>query len=89
MARVRSVELRDTEADLVVDARAQDARFAEASDADLSALRTAVEPVYAELAREDTTARFIGEIETPKQSVSPEPLAITEGCVAPTGDTGG
>jgi TRAP-type C4-dicarboxylate transport system substrate-binding protein len=82
-ASSRSAEIQDMDADLVADVCEQGARFAEASEADLAALRAAVEPVYAELAHDDTTAGFIAEVEALKESVSPEPLAIPDGCTVP------
>ncbi len=57
------------------------ARFAEASEADLAALREAFEPVYANLRRDSTTKAFIDRIQALKQSTPAEPgLSIPSEC---------
>jgi TRAP-type C4-dicarboxylate transport system substrate-binding protein len=57
------------------------ARFANASPADLAALRTAFAPVYASLERDPQTKAFIQQIQALKQSAPAEaPLAIPAGC---------
>jgi TRAP-type C4-dicarboxylate transport system substrate-binding protein len=60
------------------------AHLANASDADLAALRQAFDPVYSELEQDPQTKAFIGQIRSLKQSlpVNP-PLAIPAGCTAP------
>jgi TRAP-type transport system periplasmic protein len=62
------------------------ARFANASQADLAALRTAFAPVYASLEQDPKTKAFIKQIQALKQSTpAGAPLAIPAGCtgVAP------
>jgi TRAP-type C4-dicarboxylate transport system substrate-binding protein len=60
------------------------ARLADASDADLAALRRAFEPVYAELDRDPETKMFIDQIEALKKStVTDPPVAIPSGCTGP------
>lgn len=54
-----------------------------ASDADLAALREAVEPVYAKLTEDADTAEFIAEIENLKASITTEPLVVPDGCTGP------
>jgi TRAP-type C4-dicarboxylate transport system substrate-binding protein len=57
------------------------ARFADASPADLAALRGAFAPVYASLERDPQTKAFIDHIRALKQSTAAEaPLAIPAGC---------
>jgi TRAP-type transport system periplasmic protein len=57
------------------------ARFANASPADLAALRKAFAPVYASLEQDSRTKAFIQRIQTLKQSISAgAPLAIPAGC---------
>jgi TRAP-type C4-dicarboxylate transport system substrate-binding protein len=57
------------------------ARFANASPADLAALRGAFAPVYASLERDPQTKAFIERIQALKRSTSAEaPLAIPAGC---------
>ena len=57
------------------------ARFANATPADLAALRKAFAPVYASLEQESQTKAFIQRIQTLKQSISAGvPLAIPAGC---------
>lgn len=74
-AAVRSADLHDLDAELVVEACEQGARFAEASDAQLAALREAVEPVYANLTADALTVELIAGIEALKQTITAEPLA--------------
>lgn len=77
----RSTALVNTDADnikLVCDAGA---RFAEASDTDLAAVREALSSAYADLQQDPETDGFIQQIEALKQSISPEaPLTIPAGC---------
>lgn len=82
----RSVELSDVDAEKVDVICEWGGRFAEASNADLDALRQAVQPVYDGLVENSDTAAFIAEIETLKDSVVAEPLTIPDGC---TGDAPG
>jgi TRAP-type C4-dicarboxylate transport system substrate-binding protein len=57
------------------------ARFANASQADLAALRTAFAPVYASLEQDPQTKAFIQRIQALKQSTpAAAPLAIPAGC---------
>jgi TRAP-type transport system periplasmic protein len=57
------------------------ARFANASPADLAALRGAFAPVYASLEQDPQTKAFIERIQALKRSTSAEaPLAIPAGC---------
>jgi TRAP-type transport system periplasmic protein len=79
-AAARSAELHDQDTERAVEACEGGARFAEASDAQLTALREAVEPVYAELSADQLTAELIAEIESLKQTVDAEPLSIPDGC---------
>lgn len=79
-AASRSAELNDQDAQLAVEACEQGARFAEASESQLAALREVVEPVYAELSADQLTAELIAEIESLKQTVDAEPLGIPDGC---------
>src|SRR5215831_4305189 len=48
-------------------------RFLDASPADLTALRRAVQPVYAQLDRDPQTGRFIRQIEALRQAIPAEP----------------
>ncbi len=57
------------------------ARFANASPADLAALRNALAPVYASLEQDPQTKAFIQQIQALKRSTAAEaPLAIPAGC---------
>ena len=68
-AFVRSNELTAT-ADLC---RSRQLRFVTASPADVTALRRAVQPVYAQLDRDPATRREIAQIEVMRPRVAPEP----------------
>jgi TRAP-type transport system periplasmic protein len=83
----RSAALSDRD-DKALDVACQaGARFAEASEADLAALREAFEPVYANLRRDSGTKAFIGRIEALKQSTSAEPgLSIPSECTGTAPD---
>jgi hypothetical protein len=60
------------------------ARFADASDADLDALRQALQPVYDTLRENPQTAEFIAQIEALKAATDPGPaLAIPPDCTGP------
>jgi len=59
-------------------------RFADASHADLAALRNAFAPVYAQVERNAQTRQFIAEINRLKQHTPPGPaLVIPSGCTGP------
>jgi len=56
-------------------------RFAEASDADVTALGAAFSPVYAKLQQDPETKAFIERIQALKESTSPEPaVAVPSNC---------
>ena len=77
----RSAALADKDANALDVACEGGARFAEASQADLVALREAFEPVYAKLRRDSTTKAFIDRIRALKQSTPAEPgLSIPSEC---------
>ena len=80
-AAARSTQLADQDSELAVQACASGARFANASAADLDALRQAFAPVYAELSRDPQTKTFIDRIGALKASTPREPaLAIPDNC---------
>jgi TRAP-type transport system periplasmic protein len=61
------------------------ARPANASEADLTALRRAFEPVYSTLEKDPQTKAFIGQIRSLKQSLPVDlPVAIPTSCIAPS-----
>ena len=71
----------DVEAQLVPEVCLAGARLADASDADLAALRLAFEPIYADLENDAQTKAYIDKIEALKTSTTPEPrLTIPSGC---------
>jgi TRAP-type transport system periplasmic protein len=77
----RATRLVEAEADSVSDLCTVGARFTNASDADIAALRDAFASVYAALQEDPQTAEFISEIEQLKQRTSPgQALVIPEGC---------
>ena len=81
-----SVGLADRDAELLAVMCKSGARFANASEADLAALRTAFAPVYASLEQDPETKAFIEQIQALKRSTpAGAPLAIPAGCtgVAP------
>ena len=82
-AAARSAALADKDAKALTDSCAAGARVAEASDADLAALRRAFQPVYAGLRRQSATREFLARIEALKQSTRAE-----AGLTIPTGCTG-
>ena len=87
-AASRSAALADTDAEALADSCAAGARFAEASDADLAALKAAFAPVYASLRRGSATKTFVDRIRALKQSTPAEPgLSVPPGCTGtpPTG----
>jgi hypothetical protein len=86
-AAAGSTALADHDAQLLTSLCQSGARFANASKADLVALRTAFAPVYATLEQDPQTNGFIQRIQALKQSTPPgAPLAIPAGCTgaAPT-----
>ena len=77
----RVAALADRDAQSLKTACRSGARFANASPADLAALRGAFAPVYASLERDPQTKAFIEGIQALKQSTPAEaPLAIPAGC---------
>ena len=82
-AATRSAVLAATDARALTDSCMAGARFAEASDADLAALRRAFQPVYAGLRRQSATREFLARIEALKQSTPAE-----AGLTIPTECTG-
>jgi hypothetical protein len=82
-AAARSAALADKDAEALADSCEAGARFAEASDADLVALKAAFAPVYANLRRDPATKAFIDRIRTLKQSTPAE-----AGLTIPTECTG-
>jgi TRAP-type transport system periplasmic protein len=87
----RSAELANRDAWALDVACQGGARFADASEADLAALRDAFQPVYASLEQHPETKAFIARIEALKRSTTPEPaLAIPSDCTgtAPEQATG-
>ena len=80
-AASRSTDLNDDDADLVVELCQAGARFANASDADLAAMREAFDPVYATLNSDRITKSFIEQIEALKETTARGPeLDIPSGC---------
>ena len=77
------LRLAATDARALTDSCTAGARFAEASDADLAALRRAFQPVYAGLRRQSATREFLARIEALKQSTPAE-----AGLTIPTECTG-
>jgi TRAP-type transport system periplasmic protein len=66
--------VRDSERDdTAILCRRGQLRFLTASQADLAALRQAVQPVYHQLERDPQTRRYIHQIEAMRQGISPEP----------------
>ena len=83
-AAARSTGLFQQEAAMVRDSCTGGARLANASPADLAALRKAFVPVYATLEQDPQTKAFIGRIEALKLSTPPgPPLAIPKSCTGP------
>jgi TRAP-type C4-dicarboxylate transport system substrate-binding protein len=73
--------LADRDVQLLRDICTSGGRFANASSADLAALRAAFAPVYASLEQDPQTKRFIEQIRTLKRSTRAEaPLTILPGC---------
>jgi TRAP-type transport system periplasmic protein len=83
-AAARSTGLIDGDARLLPGLCASGTRFADASPADLAALRNAFAPVYAQVERDPQTRRFIAEINRLKQHTPPgAALVIPGGCSGP------
>jgi TRAP-type transport system periplasmic protein len=77
----RSAALADRDDQFLTNLCESGARFANASKADLAALRTAFAPVYASLEQYPQTNAFIQRIQALKQSTpAGAPLAIPAGC---------
>jgi TRAP-type C4-dicarboxylate transport system substrate-binding protein len=80
----QSTDLVDDDAQRLADLCESGARFANASDADLAAMRAAFEPVLATLEDDPATEDFITRIEELKQATDPGPaLDIPAGCTGP------
>jgi TRAP-type C4-dicarboxylate transport system substrate-binding protein len=80
-ASVRSTGMFEDEAAIVDDVCQRGARFANASEADLAALREAFVPVYAALDHDPETKAFIERIDALKRVTPTGPaLAIPTGC---------
>lgn len=80
----RSTGLAGGDARLLPRLCASGTRFADASHADLAALRNAFAPVYAQVERDPQTRQFIAEINRLKQHTPPgPPLVIPGGCTGP------
>jgi TRAP-type C4-dicarboxylate transport system substrate-binding protein len=91
-ASAGSAALADKDAEALGDSCATGARFAQASEADLTALETAFAPVYAKLQGHPETKALIERIRALKESTPPEPeLSIPPRCTgqAPQQATGG
>jgi TRAP-type C4-dicarboxylate transport system substrate-binding protein len=91
-AATRSDALAEQDAQVIDDSCATGARFAEASAADLAALRAAFAPVYVSLRRNPETRTFIERIESLKESTAAErSVSIPSDCSgkAPEEVTGG
>lgn len=90
----RSAALADRDAQSLNNTCQSGARFANASKADLAALRQAFAPVYASLAQDPQTKAFIQQIQALKRSTpAGAPLVIPAGCTGkapaqPAGNTG-
>jgi TRAP-type transport system periplasmic protein len=86
-AAARSAALADNEAKALDVACQGGARFAEATETDLAALREAFEPVYANLRRHSATNALIERIQALKQSTRAEPgLAVPSECTGTAPD---
>jgi len=83
-AAARSTGLIDGDARLLPGLCASGTRFADASHADLAALRNAFASVYAQVEQDPQTRQFIAEINRLKQHTPPGPaLVIPGGCSGP------
>jgi TRAP-type C4-dicarboxylate transport system substrate-binding protein len=80
-AATRSAALADQDAQIISNSCAGGARFAEASAADLAALKAAFAPVYANLQQHPETKAFISQIQALKESTPQGPgLSIPPDC---------
>jgi TRAP-type C4-dicarboxylate transport system substrate-binding protein len=80
-AAASSTNMFDHEAEIVAAACRNGARFADASQEDLSALRRAFDPIYVSLERDQQTEGFIKSIEALKASTPAGPaIVIPSGC---------
>ena len=70
-AASQSTDLTDDDAELLLELCAGGTRFANASDADLTAMRAAFAPHYTHLEADVTTRGYIEQIETMKPSIDP------------------
>lgn len=87
----RTGELADLDAAVLADSCQAGARYAEAIDAELTALADALAPVYARLEEDPKTKAFIERIREREETVDAEdPLVIPNGCtgVASTAEAG-
>jgi hypothetical protein len=84
-ASVRSTDMFEDESAIVEDVCVKGARFANASAADLTAMRAAFVPVYTTLEQDSQTKAFIERIDALKLVTPPGPaLAIPTGCTGST-----
>ena len=80
-AAARSAALADRDAQLLTFVCESGARFANASEAELAALRQTFAPLYSTLEQDPQTKGFIERIEELKNSTPPEPkLVLPPGC---------
>jgi TRAP-type C4-dicarboxylate transport system substrate-binding protein len=82
-AAANSTNLADTDSDLVTPLCRRGARFADATEAQLTDLRRAFAPVYARLQHDRQTSAFMADIEALKSTVHAQPLGIPQGCTGP------
>jgi TRAP-type C4-dicarboxylate transport system substrate-binding protein len=83
-AAARSTDLIDQDGQVLAGVCQTGGRFANASEADLAALREAFVPVYGSLEQDAQTQDFISRIESLKQSgAAGAPLAIPADCTGP------
>ena len=75
-----SVDIANTDADLIDRICNAGGRFAIATDSELEELRSAVEPVYSLLREDDETAEYLAEIEALGAEITDEPPAVPSGC---------
>jgi TRAP-type C4-dicarboxylate transport system substrate-binding protein len=88
-AAARSTGLIDGDAGLLPGLCTNGTRFADASHADLAALRAVFAPVYAQVERDPQTRQFIAEINRIKQHTPPGPaLVIPADCTGPAPGNG-
>jgi TRAP-type C4-dicarboxylate transport system substrate-binding protein len=91
-AAARSADLADRDVQLLTFVCESGARFANASEADLAALRQTFAPLYSTLEQDRQTKEFIERIVELKHSTPPEPqLVLPPGCTgaAPAASAGG